>query len=317
MARLKMLNQAMIPGLACALLLCACAGAKEDIDITRPITGDAATNAEKAYRRGLQEKDNSTYQEAIRYFEWTKNNFPYSQYAALSELALADMAYQRDDFTTAATTYGDFVKTHPSHPKAAYAAYRVGLSAYRDRPSEWFLLPPAFEKDQTTVKQALDALQKFTLTYPASEFVPDAKKLIAECRERLGKHERYVADFYFKRDAWKGAAGRYLILADQYGDLDGGKTRGEALWFAGQSYGRLGDQAREREVLRRLVQEAPGDPRRPEAEKRLAQLPAAAPKTAPQESVAPSGGARPEPEPPGPPSAQPQPPGPVPPPEPR
>ena len=40
--------------LACALALAACAH-KEQVDITAPVTGEAGTNAEKGYRRGLQE----------------------------------------------------------------------------------------------------------------------------------------------------------------------------------------------------------------------------------------------------------------------
>jgi outer membrane protein assembly factor BamD len=262
----------------CAMLaLCACAAERENLDITKPITGDAATNAEKAYTRGVEEKKSKTYLEATRYFQWVKNNFPYSQYAALSELALADMAFDRDDFASAATSYADFVKGHPSHPKAAYAAFRVGVAHFSDKPSEWVLLPPAHEKDQAPLRQALDALQKFALSYPNSEHVPDAKRLINECRDRLAAHERYVADFYFKRSAWKGAAHRYLVLADQYGDLDGGKLRGDALWRAGQAYQNLGDGLHEKEVLTRLVQEAPGDSHRREAEHRLSQLVAAAP----------------------------------------
>jgi outer membrane protein assembly factor BamD len=275
----------------CAILaLCACAAERDNLDITKPITGDAATNAEKAYKLGLEEKNTKTYLEATRYFQWVKNNFPYSQYAALSELALADMAFDRDDFTSAATNYADFVKGHPSHPKAAYAAFRVGVAHFNDKPSEWVLLPPAHEKDQGPLRQALDALQKFALSYPSSEYIPEAKRLINECRDRLAAHERYVADFYFKRSAWKGAASRYLVLADQYGDLDGGKQRGEALWRAGLAYQNLGDGLHEKEVLTRLVQEAPGDPHRREADQRLSQLAAAphAPTPAPTPTPTPA-----------------------------
>jgi outer membrane protein assembly factor BamD len=275
----------------CAIFaLCACAAERDNLDITKPITGDAATNAEKAYKLGLEEKNTKTYLEATRYFQWVKNNFPYSQYAALSELALADMAFDRDDFTSAATNYADFVKGHPSHPKAAYAAFRVGVAHFNDKPSEWVLLPPAHEKDQGPLRQALDALQKFALSYPSSEYIPEAKRLINECRDRLAAHERYVADFYFKRSAWKGAASRYLVLADQYGDLDGGKQRGEALWRAGLAYQNLGDGLHEKEVLTRLVQEAPGDPHRREADQRLSQLAAAphAPTPAPTPTPTPA-----------------------------
>ena len=185
---------------AVALAACAaCAGSKDNVDITKPVTGAEASNAEKAYRRGLSEMKDKNYLEAVRYLEWVRNNFPYSQYAALSELALADMSFDRGESGTAATQYQDFVKSHPSHPKADYASYRVGVAYYEDKPSDFWLLPPSNEKDQTPIRKALDALQRFVLSYPKSEWVPKARDLIAECRDRLARHERYVADFYWKR----------------------------------------------------------------------------------------------------------------------
>jgi outer membrane protein assembly factor BamD len=265
-----------------AVLLAACAGGKDSIDITKPVTGEAATNAQRGYQKALQEKKDSNFLEATRYFEWVRNNFPYSQYAALSELSLADMAYERDDYAAAAAAYQDFVKSHPSHPKADYASFRIGLAHYQDKPSEWFLLPPAREKDQGPIKSALDAFQRFTLAYPKSEFVPKARDLIAECRERLAAHERYVADFYWKRSAWKGAAGRLMGLADTYGDLEGGRTRSDSLWGAAIAYRNAPDLANEKIALQRLIQEAPDSPHRREAEKMLKELPASPPAAPPQ-----------------------------------
>ena len=263
-------------------LSCASGADKAGVDITKPVTGDAATNAERAYKNGLEEKKSSNFVEATRYLEYVRNNFPYSQYAALSELALADMAFERDDYATAATAYQDFVKSHPSHPRADFAAFRVGLAYYQDKAGDWFLLPPSHEKDQAPVKNALDALQRFVLAYPKSELEPQARRLIADCRERLAEHEKYVAQFYWKRESWKGAAGRLIGLADTYGDLDGGKLRGESLWQAGQAYGKIHDVARERSTLTRLLQEAPYDPHRREAESILKTLPADAPKVEPE-----------------------------------
>ena len=278
-----------------AALLVACASSANNVDITKPVTGEASTNAEKAYRKGLEEKSSSAYLEATRYFEWVRNNFPYSQYAALSELALADMAFERDDFATAATSYQEFVKSHPSHPKADFAAFRIGLAHYRDKPTDSVLLPPAHEKDQAPVKSALDALQRFVLGYPKSEFTPEARRLISDCRDRLAEHERYVADFYWKRGKWKGAAGRLVGLADTYGDLDGGKLRGDSLWRAGMAYRNLNDVADERVTLMRLVQEAPYDPHRKDAESILKSLPADAPKPAPEPAKTSPGEVKPAP----------------------
>src|SRR5205823_8331971 len=72
-----MTNRTWILALSFALYA-ACAGNKENVDITKPVTGAEASNAEKAYTRGLQEKKEKNYFEAIRYLEYVRNNFPYS-----------------------------------------------------------------------------------------------------------------------------------------------------------------------------------------------------------------------------------------------
>ena len=258
-----------------SVALCAAACSHgEKIDVTKPPTGDAAKNASVAYTKGLQEMKDQNFMEATGLFEYVRANFPYSQYAALAELALADMAYDRDDYAQAAAAYQDFVKAHPSHPKADYAAFRVGFSYYQDKPSDWWFLPPSYERDQTPVKQALDAWNKFVLNYPKSELVTRARDLLTDCRQRLMAHDRYVAGFYQKHDAWKGAAGRWLAIADSYGDLESGKVRGEALWNAASAWRNGNDPADERTALQRLVQESPRDPRRAQAEQLLKQIPA-------------------------------------------
>ncbi len=287
-----------LAALALSLLVASCATTGKDtldinkpVDATRPVTGAEASNAEKAYKKGLEQKSSSNYIDATKFFEYVRNNFPYSQFAALSELALADMAYERAEFAIAAADYADFVKAHPSHPKADYAAYRVGLAHFDDRSSEFFIYPPAHEKDQGPVRAALEALQKFEHVYPKSELVPDARRLMDECRSRLAAHARYVADFYWKRKAWTGAAGRYLELADAYGDLNSGSVRADALWRAAQSFENAGRPDDERTILRRLIEDAPNGSHRSEAEQKIANL--AAPVATPAPAAAPDPAAAP------------------------
>jgi outer membrane protein assembly factor BamD len=257
----------------CAFLL-ACATGKGDAELTKPVTGAEASNAGKAYEKGVTERKHQGFAEATKYFEFVKNNFPYSQYAALAELAIGDMSYDRDEWVAAATFYGDFVKSHPSHPQAGYAAYRVGLSHYNDRPSDWFLLPPSYEKDQAPLRAAMDGFSRFLTNYPKSEFVPKAQIELTDCRERLVAHERYVAEFYETKKEWLGAAHRYLSIADSFGDLRDGHLRAEMLWRAAQAYRSFNDAADERATLVRFVQEAPGDVNRPKAEAMIKAIPA-------------------------------------------
>ena len=254
-------------------LLAACGGGKNSIDPTKPLDTKDTSNAARAYEKGMLEKKDQNVMEATKYFEAVRNSFPYSQYAALSELALADMRFEADDYQGSAAGYQEFVKNHPSHAKADYASFRVGLAYYQDKASDFFLFPPSFERDQTPVRQALDALQRFASAYPKSEFVVRAKDMINELRERLARHDQYVVGFYWKRRAWRGAAGRLMELADSYGDLHNGAVRGDSLWRAAVAYYNAQDYVTERQVLTRLIQEAPGDPHRKEAEELLRTLP--------------------------------------------
>jgi outer membrane protein assembly factor BamD len=261
-----------------ALLLCA-ACAKDKLDVTKPPTAQDKSNVSRTYERAIEEKKNQNYLDATAIFEYIKNNFPYSQYAALSELALADMQFDRDEHAASAAAYQDFVKAHPSHPKADYAAFQVGMSYYLEKPSDIFFLPPSYEKDQTPIRQALEAWNKMVVSYPKSDYVTKARDKINECRERLMAHDRYVAEFYTKHEGWRGAAGRWLSIADNFGDLQDGKVRGDSLWRAAQAYQKAKDPGDERSTLQRLVQESPNDPHRAQAEALLKQIPAEAPKT--------------------------------------
>src|ERR1700730_12081579 len=72
-----------------------------------------------------------------------------------------------------------------------------------------------------------------------------------------------------------------MALADTFGDLHGGKAHGESPWRAAEAYGNPKDLGGQRKVLQPLVQEAPQDPRRAEAEAMLKKIPANAPVTSP------------------------------------
>ena len=268
------MTAAKISVLALCAGLLACAGKKADVDVTKPVTGAEASNAAKAYEKGVTERKEQNPVEAVRFFEFVKNNFPYSQYAALAELAIADMDFDHDDWNGAANAYADFVKSHPSHPQAPYAAYRVGFSRYNDKPSDWFLYPPSSEKDQNPLRQAMDGYSRFLASYPKSDLVPKAQIELTDCRERLVAHERYVAKWYEGKDEWRGAANRYLYIADAYGDLREGHLRAEMLWHAAEIYRRANDAADERATLIRFVQDAPSDPHRKDADERIKTLPA-------------------------------------------
>ncbi|HYG66446.1 MAG TPA: outer membrane protein assembly factor BamD, partial [Anaeromyxobacteraceae bacterium] len=225
--------------------------------------------AEESYQAGLEAAKDENFQDATRFFENVRTKYPFSAYAALSELRLADLKYQQGRYVEAAEAYAQFVKLRPAHEERDYAEFRIGLAHLKDAPDDFALFPPAHEKDQRAVEKAVAALRSFVESRPDSKYAPEAKKLLTEAEGRLVSHEWYVAEFYMKRKRWAGAAGRLEALVTKY---PGSRREAEALLLLARAYSELDEKLRARNALQQLIVKHPQDPRRPEAERLLATL---------------------------------------------
>lgn len=217
--------------------LAGCAGASAGLAGEVSYKKDAKGN----FELGQRELEGHNYTDAAQYFQYTKNKFPYSHYASLAELRLADSNFDQEKFTEAIDGYKNFIKDHPTHAKVDYAGFRIGLSHYKDIPSDFFLLPPSYEKDQQQLSDAQLSLKDFLASYPASSYVPEAKKLLADVRKRLARHELYVGQYYEQHGHPKAAAWRYEGLAQDYGDTP---YASEAKDRADRLFAKLGNSER-------------------------------------------------------------------------
>jgi outer membrane protein assembly factor BamD len=226
-------------------------------------------NAEENYQGGLEELKGGNHVEAVKLFEHVRTKFPFSKFAALAELRLADVKFDQGHWAEAATAYQDFVKSHPTHENVDDAAFRVGLAHWKDAPSDFALFPPSYEKDQQAVREAADALASFVEKYPGSKHFPEGQKLLAQARGRLAEHEWYVAEFYAKRGHWPAVAQRLEGLVKKY---PGTSREVDALLKLAEAYQKLDDGYRAQQALQQLIVKHPESPRRAEAERLLAKL---------------------------------------------
>lgn len=246
------------------LLVLACATPK-----SASSEGKSAKGPEEDFKAGEEEAKSKNWLEAQKLFETVKTKYPFSKYAALAELRLADIKYDQDRLVEAADAYQQFVKLHPKHEQADYAAYRVALARWKNGPTDFLLFPPSFEKDQADVKSAVKAYENFLKAYPDSKYAPGARKELAEARERLADHEWYVARFYERRGRWPGVAVRMEGLLR---DFPGSSREGEALLLLARAYIEMKERFRAQQALQQLIVKHPQDPRRAEAEKLLAAI---------------------------------------------
>jgi outer membrane protein assembly factor BamD len=256
--RTRMLLLALLPLLAC---------------VSNRVTMSGEVKYEKTaednYQAGRDELKNENWPTAAKFFEHVRTKYPFSPYAALAELRLADAKFLQGRFTEAAEAYTAFVTAHPRHEEADYAAFRAARARYDEAPGDFILFPPAYEKDQKALKAAAELLAAFVKERPTAKQGDEARKLLADARKRLADHEAYVAEFYWKRDRWIGAALRYEALVRDY---PGAPQEPLALLRMGQAYAKLDEKFRAQQALQKLITRFPQDPRRAEAEKLLGQL---------------------------------------------
>lgn len=225
--------------------------------------------AEENFQAGVDEMNAEHWAEAVRFLEYVKSKYPFAKQAALADLRLADVKFKQDRYLEAAEAYAQFVQLHPTHEEVDYAEYRAGLSYFKDAPSDFALFPPAYEKDLRQVEKAVQVLSDFVQSKPDSKYAAEGKKVLSEARGRLASRDWYVGEFYFKRERWAGAAGRYQALIDKY---PGSPHEAEALWKLAEAHLKLDERFLARKALQQLVVKHPDDRRRAEAEKLLASL---------------------------------------------
>lgn len=190
------------------------------------------------------------YLEAIRRYNLIRAKFPYTSYAKLADLRIADAYFAQEKYATAVEQYRTFSKLYPEHPKVLYAKWRVAYSFYEQMPKDWFLIPPGYERDLARARDAEREMRFFLRRHSKSEYAAEAKMKLALVRRRLADHEFYVARFYLKRKNPQAAALRLTYMLKNYSGLG---LDPNALFLLARAYLELKDVDKALVALRDLI----------------------------------------------------------------
>jgi outer membrane protein assembly factor BamD len=234
---------------AAALLFSACSSS-EKLDLSTP---DGAYALAKKYEEGER------YEEAIGYYRDVKNKHPYSRFAVLSELAVADIEFKRENFAEAEANYRVFKEMHPSHEKSDYVTYQLGMSLFKQ-------LPPTTDRDLSEAQRAIIYFEEVLSSFPNSEYRKDAEEKWRQVKTMLAEKEIYIADFYFRTKRWSSALGRYEDVLRKHPGL-GFEER--ALFGATVSAYRSRDLEKARKLLASFATQFPKSGRYDEAKREV------------------------------------------------
>ncbi|MCF8112543.1 MAG: outer membrane protein assembly factor BamD [Desulfotignum sp.] len=160
----------------------------------------------------MQEK----YKNAVKAYTDLKDWYPFSKYAILAELKIADAHFQLKEYDQAILAYEQFEKMHPRNEAVPYVINQIGMS--------WYNQMDTVDRDITPAKNAMAQFKRLMEQFPDNEYAKKAPDLISECIDKIAGHELYVAKFYMKTGRYQGALKRFEYIVEYYPGTDQSET---------------------------------------------------------------------------------------------
>ena len=168
-------------------------------------------SAEELAEKGMESFDDEDYSDALKAFNTLKERYPYSQYAILAELKVADAHFYREEYPEAIGAYEDFVQLHPKNEAIPYVKYQIGLCYFKQMLS--------LDRDQTPTRMAILSFERLLREHAESAYASEARKKINDCRKLLAEHDLYIGRFYYKSKYYQAALGRFEGVLTGYVDV--------------------------------------------------------------------------------------------------
>jgi outer membrane protein assembly factor BamD len=172
-------------------------------------------NVEELVSEGSAAFMDKDYETALKAYTNLKDWYPFSKYAILAELKIADSHFYLEEYDEAIMAYEEFEKMHPKNEAVPYIIYQIGLS--------WFKQLGTVDRDHTPALNSLAQFERLQSQFPQSEYASKAKEYIEKCTAGIAGHELYVANFYMKTKKYAAALKRYEDIAATYPDSKEGR----------------------------------------------------------------------------------------------
>jgi len=178
-------------------------------------------SAQELANRGMNEFNDGDYRVSIEAFEKLKDWYPFSKYAILAELKIADAYYNLGQYEEAITAYEEFEKLHPRNEATPYVINQIGLS--------YFGQVRTIDRDQISAEKALETFRRLVNQFPDSLYAVQARDNIKKCLESLSAHELEIGLFYYKSKHYEAAINRFKSILTKYPDV--GEIHHQAMLF--------------------------------------------------------------------------------------
>lgn len=199
-----------VAGIVVLACLAACGGG-----VLRP-----PTNAPEPdlflFEHGTEALNAGRWYVAREYFRRLVDGYPQSRYRADAKLGVGDTFLGErtpESYVLAANEYREFLTYYPTHQRAGYAQYKLGLTFFSQMRNP--------ERDQSETRDAIRELSTFIQRYPNDPLIDEGREHLREARDRLSQANYRVGYFYWRQKWYPGAIDRFKQILDDDPEFTG------------------------------------------------------------------------------------------------
>ena len=185
---------------------------------------------------------------AREYFRQLIDSYPQSPFRADAKLGVGDTYLGENTAESqvlAINEFKEFLAFYPTHERADYAQYQLGMAHYNEMRSA--------ARDQTETREAIAEFTTFVQRYPNSRMIGEARARLREAKDRLSEHDFRVGQFYLRsRMSLPGAIDRFNTILKNDPEYT---RRDEVYYHMAQALVQVGQPAAAIPYLDKLVSE--------------------------------------------------------------
>jgi outer membrane protein assembly factor BamD len=168
-------------------------------------------SAQELVADGMTAYENKKYRTSIEAFQKLRDWYPFSKYAILAELKIADAYFWLGEYPEAIAAYESFESLHPRNEATPYVIYQLGMSYINQMET--------IDRDQYSARKAVETFNRLKRLFPNDPHTLKADGMILQATKNMVAHEFHIAEYYFREKQYSAALLRFRSIIADYPDV--------------------------------------------------------------------------------------------------
>ncbi len=168
------------------------------------------------YHQAMVSIEDEYYNEALKNFEILVDEHTGTRLATLAHLKMGDIYFIQSKWEESETSYRQFLLLNQRSHLTPYVLNRLIALNYERNHYGIFFKSRDYDRNMEPNRTLIKEYQRFYLLFPKSPYLEQVKEYHSRAMFDLAEHELNVANYYFDKQSYHSAIGRYVYLLKNY-----------------------------------------------------------------------------------------------------